>query len=278
MVNRIIEELKKIDAIEAVALGGSRGRGTGDKDSDYDLYVYLRESLSPEKRREILEKCCSYMEIGNTFWEEEDDCITRDGVVVELIYRSIEDIEGNLKRVVEGKKPSMGYTTCLWDSVVNSKVLYDRRGRLEEMNVRYRLEYPRELRENIVCENHKLIKDYMPSLYYQIEKAVKRGDLVSINHRLTEFLALYFDIIYAVNGELHRGEKRMVETTRDFDLLPESYEELLDGLFGSIYRDDRAFMATLDEICRNLYNLLKKEGYTVTYESYSNHFIKVGEG
>lgn len=268
MIDKVIAEFKRFSEVEAIALGGSRGSGRGDEHSDYDIYIYLTEELDREKRRGILERYCTYMEIGNRFWEEEDDCILNNGIDMELIYRRIEDIEGNLKYVVDNYGSSMGYTTCFWENVVNSKILYDRTGKLTQLAERYNVEYPDKLKRSIVEKNHKLLKDYMPSLYYQIEKAIKRRDQVAINHRLTEFLALYFDIIYALNGEKHRGEKRMLEITRKFELLPENYGSLIDDLFKFIYRNNLKFLTTLDKICHNLYDLLKKDGYDVTFESY----------
>lgn len=44
----------------------------------------------------------------------------------------------------------------------------------------------------------------------QIRKAVARGDRVSVNHRLAALLASYFDVIFAVNRQLHPGEKRLI--------------------------------------------------------------------
>ncbi len=268
MIEKVIEEFKRCSEVEAITLGGSRGSDKADEYSDYDIYIYLTGEFPSERRREILERYCTYMEVGNRFWEEEDDCILNNGIDMELIYRRIEDIEGNLKYVVDNHGSCMGYTTCFWENVVNSKILYDRTGRLTQLAERYRVVYPEELKRNIVEKNHKLLKDYMPSFYYQIEKAIKRRDLVAINHRLTEFLALYFDIIYALNGEKHRGEKRMLKITREFNLLPENYVGLIEDLFKFIYNDNPKFLATLDKVCHNLYNLLKKEGYGVTFESY----------
>jgi len=268
MVEKIVEELKNLKEVEAISLGGSRADGTGDSESDYDLYVYLKKELSTEKRRSVLEKYCSYMEVKNNFWEEEDDCTMKSGIDIELIYRKLEDIEGNLRYVVDGRNSSMGYTTCFWDNLINSEILYDEDGRLTEMASRYKREYPEELRKNIIEKNHKLLKDYMPSFYYQIEKSVKRGDMISINHRLSEFLAVYFDLIYAVNGKLHRGEKRMLQQTEGFEVLPKDYKMLIEKLFKYIYHDNEIFLATLDEICHNIYVLLKDKGYSVTFESY----------
>ena len=72
-VNELFEELGSLSQVEAIALGGSRATGRNDEKSDYDVYVYITSSIDENVRRNILEKYCRYMEIGNSFWELEDD-------------------------------------------------------------------------------------------------------------------------------------------------------------------------------------------------------------
>ena len=73
-----------------------------------------------------------------------------------------------------------------------------------------RSSYPEALRHNIIALNHPVLRTVIPAYAAQVEKAVKRGDLVSVNHRLAALLASYFDVIFAANRVLHPGEKRMV--------------------------------------------------------------------
>ena len=61
-----------------------------------------------------------------------------------------------------------------------------------------------------------LLKDKPFASYYeQIKKALMRNDIVSVNHRITAFLASYFDIIFATNKLLHPGEKRLIKYAQD---------------------------------------------------------------
>lgn len=134
----------------------------------------------------------------------------KNGVSVDVIYRSFEMITGYLKYVVDESTAFNGYTTCFLHNIVNSKVLFDKSGKFTELQKKYCADYPEKLRQNIITKNRKLLSGVLPSYDMQIKKAAQRNDLVSVNHRITEFLASYFDIIFALNGLTHPGEKRLV--------------------------------------------------------------------
>lgn len=68
------KEFVLLPEVEAIALGGSRAEENYDDKSDYDLYIYCTKVPQENIRKNILEKNCRYMEIGNRFWELEDDC------------------------------------------------------------------------------------------------------------------------------------------------------------------------------------------------------------
>ena len=125
MPEKLFEELAQLEQVEAVVLGGSRAGEHYDQDSDYDVYVYLKDSIAPEIRQKLLSKYCSYMEIQNQFWELEDDCILNNGIEIEFIYRSLDDFDKELQKVVLEHQPHNAYTTCMWYNLLHSKVLYD---------------------------------------------------------------------------------------------------------------------------------------------------------
>ena len=237
----LFAELALCSQVIGIALGGSRASGNHDEKSDYDVYVYVRETIPEAVRNTILAKYCDRMEIGNHYWELEDNATLKDGTDIDIIYRSLEDFDQGLNDVVMRYQASNGYTTCMWHNLLTSKILYDKEGRLEELKRKYEVPYPRELQKNIIDKNRKLLSGVLPSYDMQVAKAVKRGDKISVNHRVTEFLASYFDILFALNKKTHPGEKRLKELcVKELKILPEDFEENLDLLFESMYEGNPA--------------------------------------
>ena len=237
-VNRLFEELGSISQVEAIALGGSRATGRNDEKSDYDVYVYTTNSIDEKVRKDILEKYCSYMEIGNSFWELEDDVTLKDGIDMDIIYRNMDDFEKMVSSVVIDCIPWNGYTTCMWHNLITSQIVLDKNGKLNKIQEKYRIPYPSKLKENIISNNLKLLNGMLPSFDMQIKKAENRGDLVSVNHRVTEFLASYFDIIFALNETTHPGEKRMQSIcSKECNILPRNFDENLNLLFDGMFRE-----------------------------------------
>ena len=237
-VNKLFEELGTLPQVEAVALGGSRATGRNDAKSDYDVYVYITDHIDEQIRKSILSKYCGYLEIGNAFWELEDDVTLKDGVDMDIIYRNLDGFEKGLSSVVLECTPWNGYTTCMWHNLITSKIVFDKNGKLGALQEKYQIPYPKKLKENIVANNLKLLSGNLPSFDMQIQKAEERGDLVSVNHRVAEFLASYFDVIFALNEMPHPGEKRMQSIcSKECKLLPNRFDENLDRLFAGMFRE-----------------------------------------
>ena len=234
MFDALITELSQIDTVEAIALGGSRAGEHYDEKSDYDVYVY--GTVDENIRRDILGKYCTILEIGNHFWEYEDNCRMKNGVDLDILYRNLDDFVADIATVVEQFQARNGYTTCMWHNLLHSKILYDRDGRLAKAKARFNVPYPEELQEAIVFRNYKLLQSSMPAYRTQISKALRRKDLVSMNHRVTAFLESYFDILFALNEQTHPGEKRLMQLCKECcQVLPAHFEENLYNLFFDLY-------------------------------------------
>ena len=125
-INDLVSELSRLSEITAITLGGSRASGYKDENSDYDVYVYCEKPVPAIMREAILRKYCKYIELANTYWEEEDDCILNSGTVIELIYRDRKSFEEQLEATVINGNANNGYTTCMWCNLMTSIVLWKR--------------------------------------------------------------------------------------------------------------------------------------------------------
>lgn len=261
MPQNLFKELAQLEQVEAPALGGSRAGQRFAQDSDYDVYVYLSAPLAPAIRQEILSKHCSYMEIGNQFWELGDDCVLNNSIEIELIYRSLDDFDQDLQTVVLEHQAQNAYTTCMWYNLLHSKILYDRDGRYTTLQSKYSLPYPAELKKNIISKQLLLLDQAMPAFSRQIKKALKRQDLLSINHRSSEFFASYFDLLFALNEQLHPGEKCMLQYAKEnCSRLPQDFEATIQDYFQKLYQPDHEQEAVLalDALLNNLKHLIEE--------------------
>jgi predicted nucleotidyltransferase len=261
LADAIAARYGRLPQVEAVALGGSLASGTADQGSDIDLYVYLREEVPVSVRASIATARAEYAEVDNRFWEPGDEWIDAEtGIHVDVMFRTVEWIEEQLNRVLRRHEASVGYSTCFWHNVVSSRVLYDRGGWFQALQQEAKQPYPEELRRAIVAKNYPILWRSASSYKYQLERAVARGDLVSVNHRVAALLASYFDILFAVNRMPHPGEKRLVEiAVEQCEKLPAGMARQVSELIGAVSRGDEGVVEKAKALVEGLDDLLSAE-------------------
>lgn len=263
IIEKLVSEYMKLDEVEAITLAGSRASGRNDSQSDIDLDLFVTRAIPIAKRREIASKFSDCMEIGNEFFGSSDEFITRDSLIdIDICFFDLEEIRQNLASVMEDVQAQTGYTTCFVYNVLNAEVLYDRNQELKHLRKKYQHVYPRSLKQAIVDKNYPILRNAFSSYYHQIEKAISRGDLNSINHRVTAFLASYYDIIFAINGVLHPGEKRLLSITESICVIyPPHTNQYVQTIIKSIGVDDQCLLQTLNLFVDELEILLKGKGF-----------------
>jgi hypothetical protein len=211
LANHIAAAYSQLPVVQAVALAGSQTTGLAAAGSDIDLYIYSDEPVPLADRRRIATKSAARAEVDNQFWESGDEWIDREtGIKADLMFRSQNWLEEQIERVVIRHEASVGYSTCFWHNLLTSQVLYDRESWFADLQERATCPYPEGLRQAVVAKNFPILDRSLSAYTHQIEHAVLRGDLVSVNHRVAAFLASYFDILFAVNRVPHPGEKRLL--------------------------------------------------------------------
>lgn len=102
-----------------------------------------------------------------------------------------------------------------------------------------------------------LLTGKLPSYDKQMMKASRRGDWVSVNHRIAAYLASYFDVIFAVNELTHPGEKRMVSYAKEHaSKLPVDFEENINSLLELTMAEPISLSKCLTQLHTNLKEIL----------------------
>lgn len=158
LIEQLFHELSLYPQIEATALGGSRAGDNYDETSDYDVYVYCTEQIPEESRKNLLAGFCSVMEIGNHFWEYEDNCTMKNNIDLDILYRNLDEFLAGISDVVFNHQAHNGYTTCMWHNLKTCKIIYDRDGRLADAKNTYSIPYPLELKNH----NSSLLLHILP--------------------------------------------------------------------------------------------------------------------
>jgi hypothetical protein len=227
---RLVDLYKQFPHVQAVALGGSLASGQAvDATSDVDLYVFTDALISLQERIALVEQAggASRANMNLDYWDLGDEWFhAQTGIEVDVVYWDTQWIEDTLARVIRDHQASAGYSTAHWNTILQAQPLFDRAGWFAQLQESCRQPYPEELRQSVITRNLALLRDVIPSYLRQLEKALHRGDQVSINHRMAALLSSYFDVIFAFNRVLHPGEKRLVaHAQRLCAYLPEEMPE-----------------------------------------------------
>jgi hypothetical protein len=262
----LTDQFSAYPAVEAVGLAGSQTTGAGDAGSDIDLYIYAT-ALIPLAEREtiVATRGASRADMNLTLWDLGDEWFDApSGLEVDIIYWSPSWITEQIDRVLVQHQASLGYSTCFWHTIRNSQVLFDRNGWLDALKAKTDQPYPEPLRQAIIAKNHSVLRKVIPAYRRQIAKAVRRSDLVSINHRVAALIASYFDVLFAINRVLNPGEKRLLKFAVELcPKLPAGMADQIADVLRTSASVDPVLLEKIDALLDNLDDLLKKEGFHV---------------
>lgn len=253
----ILKGFQNFPQVKAIAVGGSGANKTSDCLSDIDIYVFIEKEIPLAKREYIVKQYSTKHEVGGEYFGSGDEFFVDSlNQQLDVMYWNINWFEDVINNVWFKHYPSNGYTTAFLFTLKNFEIVFDKDNWLTNLQSSISISYPQELKQNIIKRNLMLMKEKPFASYYeQIEKAIKRNDIVSINHRISAFLASYYDVIFAINDLLHPGEKRLIQYAIDnCKILPKGFEENIIKL---LTEPTNKTQPILDEIYLNLKAILK---------------------
>lgn len=261
LAQTLAQRYAEIPQVLAVALAGSRTAGKRDAHSDIDLYVYGREDIPVEPREAIARRRADRWEVDNRFWESGDEWFEREGGThVDVMFRSTDFVEDYLDRLLIRHEARLGYTTAVWHNLRTSQILFDRAGWLGQLQEKAAAPYPDELARAIIAKNVPLLRGAIGAYPRQIELAVKRADLVAVNHRAAELLASFFDVLFALNRAPHPGEKRLLVYAGALPRVPRDLSARIEALLSFNPTTLQQVPGHVDALVNDLEELLVRAG------------------
>ena len=255
LLKKFLDEAIKTNDIDAIVLSGSKTSLINDEMSDYDIYIYSKEKVNIETRKNFIEKYSSYYELGNDYFEYGDEFII-DDICFDFTYRDLSFAENEINYVWRECNSKIGYTTAFLYNIKNSKIIYDKDSKFQNIQNELNKEYPDKLKENIIKKNLAVMKDKKcASFFEQLEKAIKRKDIVSVNHRVSAILTSYFDILLALNKELHPGEKKLIKYVYKLcKLIPENFEDDIANIINGGLNEN--ILDSVNSLIKNLKKII----------------------
>lgn len=261
LIQRLTDRFASFDQVGAIALGGSRAAGSDDSSSDIDLYVFTRSDI-PAADRLAAARAFSPSAHLNDYWGPGAEWIDpQTGTHCDIVFFDMAWMRDQLERTILQHQGSTGYSTCFWHTMRLAQPQYDPAGWLSEMKNLAESPYPEPLMRSIIAMNHPILRQTESAYYAQIDKALRRLDWVSVNHRVAALLASYFDILFAVNRLTHPGEKRLIETAEACcERLPKQFAVDVRILVRNTGSEEIDLMADVTRLLDRLDDLLKREG------------------
>ncbi|NSW51214.1 MAG: nucleotidyltransferase domain-containing protein [Anaerolineae bacterium] len=238
LLNRITDQLKRIDGITAVALGGSYAAGTQHADSDFDIGLYY-EPEHPFLIHDIRQAAEVLAEGGSVTvtdfygwgdWVNGGAWIHTPVGKVDFLYRNLLQVRKTIDEAQEGishhdydQQPSNGFYSVIYLAETSICIpLYDPAGVIDNLKRQVK-HYPPLLKTRI-------IQDSLWSAEFTLAFArdfSAKGDVYNTAACLSRIAANLTQALFALNETYFIREKQVMQVIDRFPVLPDHYANRL---------------------------------------------------
>ncbi len=244
IVEQLTENLKQIDGMLAIAVGGSFARGNPSPTSDIDLGLYYRDDnpFGIDHIRALAEKVndtenptvTGFGDWGK--WVNGGAWLTINGQRVDFLYRSVDTLQTWIDRSKAGEieldyyqQPATGFYSYIYLREIEiCKLLFDPNNILVDLKKQIR-PYPPKLKEKIRAD-FSWMADFT---LYHAENASKRGDVYTLVGCLHRTVACIVQIVYANNEQYFLSDKAIIPECMGFDDVPTAFDERITNILSN---------------------------------------------
>ena len=240
-LDKIINDLKQVDNIMAVVLGGSYCIGMANENSDLDIGIYYHET-SPFDIEQIKLIATKY-NIDETLtvtdfyqwgaWVNGGAWINTESGEVDFVYRNIEQVRSVIEKSKNGiwendfeQQPPFGFSSVIY--LAETKYcypLYDPYNIIKEMKQEV-MNYPMKLKQAIIQQSLWSVEFTL----WQADKFVEKQDIYNAVGCFTRALKKIIDALFALNETYSMGDKSSIQRILQMPKCPDKLQEQIQDI------------------------------------------------
>lgn len=256
LLQQLIDQLKRIQGVRAIVLGGSYARGDQRPDSDLDvgLYYYEDRPLDIPQIRKLAAALNDTPEPvvadlgGWGPWVNGGAWLTIGGQRVDFLYRNIDFVSATLDDCNAGiirsdywQQPAYGFHSFMYctETAIN-RPLYDPEQIIAHLKTRV-AGYSPALKQAI-------ISNFLWSAGFTLEnirKPAAHGEVYMAVGGLARTIHCLVQVLYAINETYYLSEKRLARDLDSFTHQPENFLRRINNILGMPGTTDAELVETL---------------------------------
>ncbi len=241
LLAEIVNELKQVEGIRGIVLGGSYATGAATENSDLDIGIYYSEfkPFDIENIREVAKKV-SYSEQPTVTgfyewgpWVNGGAWINTASGEVDFLYKNIEQIRRTIDNAQKGiwennfeQQPPYGFSSIIFLSETqNSLSLYDPDGVIKNLKESVK-EYPPKLKQSVVQQSLWSAEFTI----WQAEKFASKNEVFNVVGCLTRATKDIVNALFSINELYPMGDKRAISILEQSKKRPETLALKIDNI------------------------------------------------
>lgn len=241
ILDKMVNDLKNIDNVKAIVLGGSYATGTATDASDLDIGIYYfdNEPFAIEDIKLIAQKYAGtdnptvtgFYEWG--LWVNGGAWIKTDRGKVDLLYKNIQQIRATVEKAKNGvwendfeQQPPYGFSSVIFlGEIKNCIALYDPERIIQTLKSEV-VNYPEKLKQAVVQQS-------LWSAEFTIWHAgyfAERQDIYNTMGCLTRAVKNIVTALFSLNELYPMGDKRAIESIEQSGIKPAQLKEKIDTI------------------------------------------------
>lgn len=241
LLDNITDELKVIDGVKAIVLGGSYAVGLATESSDLDIAIYYfeRNPFDIEKVKLIAEKYAENEQPTVTGFYEWGPWVnggawikTKDGEV-DFLYKNIDQISKTIDNARNGvwensfeQQPPYGFSSIIFLAETHSSLpLYDPEGVLKKLKESVK-QYPKKLKQSVIQQSLWSAEFTI----WQAEGFATKNDTFNTVGCLTRAVKNIVTTLFAINEIYPMGDKRAINILEQAKIKPENFTSKINDI------------------------------------------------